>query len=81
MVWLIFLAGILNLFLGILVLYKNRGIKNVYFSLFTFSATILIFIDFSFRFWPTLFILQSAYAFALVSTFALLWILFQTKVN
>ena len=82
MEWLIFLSGVFNLFLGILVFKQARTDKNLYFSIFIFFTVLLIFIDFIFRFFPILFILQSAYAFAgLVSAFALLAILVFTKVK
>jgi len=76
MVWLIFFSGILNLGLGLLVLFRNRSRKNSFFVFFVFISVILIALDFIFRFYPSLLILKSAYVAALlVSGAALLWIL------
>src|SRR3989338_917713 len=76
MVWLILSAGILNLGLSILIWAKNsKRPLNYSFGLFGFAATVVCFFDFLFRYFPSLTILRSAYAFAaLMPAFSVLWI-------
>ena len=75
--WFILLSGILNLFLGAIILLQNPSAwLNRGFGLFALSTTVYIFIDFLFRLTPSLIILQSAYAAALlVPASATIWIL------
>ncbi|MFA6566184.1 MAG: histidine kinase N-terminal 7TM domain-containing protein, partial [Candidatus Paceibacterota bacterium] len=77
MFWIIPLAGILNLLLGTVILLRNpKNPLHYYFFVFVTSTFVSIGIDFVFRFFPTLFVLQSAYAFAVLIPLTLfLWIL------
>jgi signal transduction histidine kinase len=77
MFWIIPLAGILNLLLGIVILLRNsKNPLHYYFFVFVVSTFVSICFDFIFRFFPTLFVLKSAYAFAVLIPLTLfLWIL------
>ena len=83
MSFLIILAGVLNLFLGITVLIKKpRKRLSHYFAIFTCITFCLIFFDFLFRFFPILPILKSSYAFAaLVPVTTILWVFELCKIK
>ncbi len=83
MQWIILTAGVLNLFLGLVVWLRDiRNRLNVGFWIFSLSTVFLILLDFVFRYFPTLFILKSSYAFAtLVPLTALIWILEICKIK
>jgi len=74
---IILLSGILNLFLGLIVwLRKPNERLNYGFAVFSLSTVISIIFDYLFRFYPTLIILRSSYAFTtLVPLTGLIWIL------
>ncbi|MCX6718444.1 MAG: ATP-binding protein [Candidatus Staskawiczbacteria bacterium] len=74
--WIIFLSGVLNSLIGILVWRSNPKAKlNIYFGIFCLVVSVQIFFDFIFRFFPALFILRCSYAFAvLIPLAASLWI-------
>ncbi|MBT4277285.1 GAF domain-containing sensor histidine kinase [Candidatus Falkowbacteria bacterium] len=74
--WLIFVAGLLNLFLGFLVWWRNKTKKlNYLFGIFTLNAALLCFFDFFFRFNPTIETVKWAFALAvMLPGFGLLWV-------
>ena len=83
MEWVILLSGVLNLFLGLVVWLRSpRKRLNVSFFIFSLSTVVLILLDFLFRFTPTLLVLRSSYAFAvLIPVTALVWILEICNIN
>jgi len=76
MVWIILVAGLLNLFLGLFVWSKNKKERiNILFALFCLIVGIMISINFVFRFIPSINVVKWSYAFSVfLAPVAILWI-------
>ena len=78
MSWIIPIAGVFNFILGLIVfIRKPKDPLNYSFFLFVINTVISISLDFIFRFYPTLFILRFAYAFAIFIPLSLLYFILQ----